>query len=117
MVVVIMIIAPACWPVAFLKLSTWRPVARHLVHPVRKPWDYVFAKREPFWIIVHLQNGQKIGGRFDTGSFASTDPADEQIYLEEVWILDQKGRFLKEVERSKGIILMKDQIRAVEFFE
>jgi hypothetical protein len=115
-VAAIMVVVPACWPFLFLKLSTWTPVAKHFIHPIRKPWDYVFGKRKSFWIIVHLQNGQKVGGRFDTQSFASSDPADEQIYLEEVWVLDEAGRFLKEVERSRGIIIMKDEIRAVEFF-
>jgi hypothetical protein len=115
-VAVIMVIVPACWPVVFLGLSTWRPIAKHFVHPIRKPWGYVFGKHDPFWIIVHLQSGQKIGGRYDTESFASSDPADEQIYLEEVWVLDERGRFLNRVERSRGIIIMKDQIRAVEFF-
>ena len=115
-VAAIMVVVPACWPFLFLKLSTWRPVAKHFIHPIRKPWDYVFGKRKSFWIIVHLQNGQKVGGRFDTQSFASSDPADEQIYLEEVWVLDEAGRFLKQVERSRGIIIMKDEIRAVEFF-
>ena len=115
-IVVIMVIVPACWPFVYLKLSTWRPIARHFVHPIRKSWDYVFGKRDPFWIIVHLQNGQRIGGRFDIESFASSDPAEEQIYLEEVWVLDEEGRFLSPVERSRGIIVMRDEIRAVELF-
>lgn len=112
-----MVLVPACWPLVFLKLSAWGPIARHFIHPIRKPWDYVFGKREPYWIIVHLQNGLKIGGRFDLKSFASSDPADEQIYLEEVWILDEGGRFLSRVERSRGIIIMKGEMRAVELFE
>ena len=116
-VALIMIGVPACWPFFFLRLSAWRVVAKHFVHPIRKPWDYVFGKRDPYWIIVHLQNGQKIGGRFDRGSFASSYPADEQIYLEEVWVLDEAGRFVSRVERSRGIIIGKDDIRAVEFFE
>jgi hypothetical protein len=115
-VILIMVIFPACWPVVFLRLSRWRRVAKYFVHPIRKPWDYVFGKRCPFWIIVHLQSGQKLGGRFDTESFASSDPAEEQIYLQEVWILDEAGRFIGQVERSRGIIIMKSEIRAVEFF-
>lgn len=116
-VAVILVGVPACWPFVFLRLSTWPLIAKHFVHPIRKPWDYVFGKREPFWMIVHLQNGQRIGGRFDTKSFASSDPADEQIFLEEVWVLDEIGRFVSQVERSRGIIIMNDEIRAVEFFE
>ena len=115
-VAVIMVGAPASWPFLFLGLSTWRPIAKHFVHPIRKPWDYVFGRRESYWIIVHLQNGQRIGGWFGIESFASSDPADEQIYLEEVWILDEAGRFVSPVERSRGIIIVKQQIRAAEFF-
>jgi hypothetical protein len=116
-VVAIMLVVPACWPILFLRLSGWRPIGKHFVHPIRKPWDYVFRKRTPFWIIVYLKNGDKIGGRFGLNSFASSNPADEQIYLEEVWILDDKDRFLSEVEHSRGIIIMNDEILAVELFE
>ncbi len=116
-VAAIMVVVPACWPFAYLKLASWPPIAGHFVNPIQKPWDYVFGKRTPYWIIVHLRDGLRIGGRFDTKSFASSNPADEQIYLEEVWTLDEEGRFLKKVERSRGIIVMQDEIRAVEFFE
>jgi hypothetical protein len=116
-IIAIMVVVPACWPVAFLKLSTWRFIARHFVNPIRKPWDYVFGKRTPFWVIVHLHSGQKIGGFFGDKSFASSNPADEQIYLEEVWFLDDDGRFESAVEGSQGIIVMKEEIRAVELFE
>jgi hypothetical protein len=116
-VALIMAIVPACWPFVFLALSGWRPVGRHFVHPIRKPWDYVFGKHEPFWIIVHLKNGQKIGGRFGLESFASSNPADEQIYLEEVWVLGDDDRFVDPVEDSRGIIIMNGEIRAVELFE
>jgi hypothetical protein len=116
-VVAIMVVVPACWPIVFLRLSTWRQVAKHFVHPLRKPWDYVFGKRTPFWIIVHLKSGQRIGGYFGIESFASSHPADEQIYLEEVWNLDEGGGFQGPVESSRGIIVMKDEMRAVEFFE
>jgi len=114
---IIMVVVPACWPFAYLRLSTWHLFARHFTSPIQKPWDYVFGKRRPYWIIVHLRNGLRIGGRFDTKSFASSNPADEQIFLEEVWKLDHLGRFIEKVERSRGIIVMQDEIQAVEFFE
>lgn len=114
---VVMVFVPACWPFAYLKLASLPSVARHIANPIQKPWDYIFGKRNPYWIIVHLRNGVRIGGRFDTKSFASSNPADEQIYLEEVWNLDDEGRFIGKVERSRGIIVMQEEIRAVEFFE
>jgi hypothetical protein len=45
-VAIIMVVVPACWPFVYLRLSTWPFIARHFVHPIRKPWDYVFGKRE-----------------------------------------------------------------------
>jgi hypothetical protein len=36
-VVFIMIVVPVLWPLAFLKLSSWRPLAKHFIHPIRKP--------------------------------------------------------------------------------
>ena len=62
--------------------------------------------------------GQKNNwGRFDTNSFASSYPAKEQIYLEEVWELGEKGNFVKRIDRSKGIVILGDEIVAIEFFE
>jgi hypothetical protein len=80
-VAAIMVVVPACWPFLFLKLSTWRPVAKHFIHPIRKPWDYVFGKRNSFWIIVHLQNGQKSGG----ASVPNPSPLQTQLMSKSIW--------------------------------
>lgn len=111
-------IIPCMWPILILRLRTRKWIARHTIHPVEKPWDYFFlTHRQPVWVIVHLKDGRKIGGRFDQQSHASSSPADEQIYLEEVWTLDECGAFGKLVERSKGIVILRDEILAVEFFQ
>ncbi len=68
-------------------------------------------------MIVHLKDGRKIGGKYDENSFASSSPAEEQIYLEEVWRLDKKGAFIEPTERSKGMIIFKEEILSVEFFK
>jgi len=113
---IIMFIVPMIWPFVFLKLVSLRFIAKYIIHPILKPWDYVFGKKESYWTIVHLKNGRKIGGVYDTKSFASSYPAKEQIYLEQVWELDKKGAFIKPIDRSKGIVIMGDDITAVEFF-
>lgn len=114
---VIIFIVPVWWSLLFVKLSLWRRIAKYIIHPIQKPWDYVFGKKQAFWVIVHLTDGRKIGGKFDTNSFASSYPAEEQIYLEETWKLDEKGRFMKPIERSKGILLLGKEILAIEFLE
>jgi hypothetical protein len=113
---IVIFVSPILWPVIFLKLASWAPFSKHIVHPIQKPWDYVFGKREVYWIIVHLRDGRKIGGKYDINSFTSSYPAEEQIYLEEVWELDEGGKFIKPIDRSKGIIIIGKEILSVEFF-
>ena len=113
----ILFIFPAVWPLVYFKVSSWNIIAKWFIHPIPKPWDYVFGKRQSFWVIVHLKDKRRIGGRFDTNSFASSYPAKEQIYLEEVWELGEKGNFVKRIERSKGMVILGEEIMAIEFFE
>jgi hypothetical protein len=108
---------PVFWPVALLWLMRRPFLSRHIVNAIQKPWDYVFAKREAAWVIVHLKNGGVIGGKFDSKSFASSYPASEQIYIEELWQLDDKRNFARRVDRTKGSIVLGDDILAIEFFE
>jgi hypothetical protein len=112
-----MFVVPSFWPIIFLKLTTWGPLAKYIVHPIQKPWDYIFNKREHSWVIVHLKDGRRIGGKYDTNSFSSSYPSEEQIYLEEVWKLDEKNKFIEPIDRSKGIIVLSKEIIAVEFFK
>ena len=112
----ILFIFPIMWPFIFIRVSTWRPIAKYIMHPIPKPWDYVFGKKESYWTIIHLKNEKKIGGIYDTKSFSSSYPEKEQIYLEQVWELDGKGAFVRPIERSEGIIVLGDEIMAIEFF-
>lgn len=113
----IVFVSPALWSFLFVRFLSWRPFSKCGVNLIQKPWDFVFRSDESSWVIVHLADGRKLGGRFDTDSFASSYPSEEQIYLEEVWELDENGRFLKPIERSKGVIILGKEILAVEFFE
>jgi len=117
--VFITLIMPIFWPLIYLRLIRWKPISNriHIPHPFLKPWDFVFNNHEPLWVIVHLKNGRLIGGPFHGNSFASSYPAEEQIYLEKLWELDEYGNFLGPLEKSKGIIIFKDEIIAVQFLE
>lgn len=116
-VIIILFIFPAFWPILITRIWKWRLISKYIFHPIKKPWDYVFSKGEAYWVIVHLKDGRKIGGKFDSESFASSFPAPEQIYLEEVWELDKEGKFKQPIVRSQGIIVLSNEILAVEFFK
>jgi Family of unknown function (DUF6338) len=90
---------PIMWPIIGLKISPWEPISSHLRNQISRPWDFKFGNTKPAWITVHLKDGRKIGRIFDHESYASSYPAEEQLYLETVWKLDKNGNFEKEIKR------------------
>ena len=91
-------------------------VQSSLPHPIGRPWDYVFGQRKRNWIIVTLKDGARIGGRFDSKSFASSAPAPEQLFLEECWNINEDGGFEIARTDSGGILILGNEIKTVEFF-
>lgn len=90
-------------------------IQEHIPHPIQKPWDYVFGQRKTYWVIVTLKNGEKIAGMYGLNSFASSAPAEEQIYLEEHWLLNIDGGFERPIDQTSGIIIA-SEILSVDFF-
>ena len=83
--------------------------------PYATPWDYVFDKKEPYWVIVNLKNGKRIGGMFSENSEASAYPHKGQIYLEKTCVLDDNGGFQSVDKNSKGVIILEGEISNIEF--
>jgi hypothetical protein len=109
---------PVMWPVIFLRIRRLPWVARHVASPNARVWDDIFAKRTPYWVIVHLKDQRRIGGLYGYRSFTSHSPAPPEIFLEEVWHVDEDGGFTGSVvEETAGILVMGTEIEALEFFE
>ncbi|MDW7774671.1 MAG: DUF6338 family protein [Desulfobulbaceae bacterium] len=89
-------------------------IQKYVPHPTQKPWDFVFSQRLTYWVIVTLKNGDKIAGMYGPNSFASSAPSEEQIYLEEYWLLNEEGGFERPVEQTAGIIILTSEIMSVE---
>ncbi len=112
---VVFILAPIGWPILLFAVRKTRWFVKRFSHPILRPWDYYFSKCEPCWVVVHLKD-RKIGGYFGADSFASSDPAEPQLYLEQGWALDDECRFSHKIQQSRGVILFAKDIVAVEFF-
>lgn len=112
--ILVFVVFPCGWPFSWIAISKTRFFSKFFVHPTQKPWDYVFGQHQPYWIIVHLKDLRKVGGLFAGRSFASSNPAPPQLYIEELWELDEGGHFIKPVEESEGIIILESEILAVE---
>ncbi len=114
--VIVLFIAPILLVVAWKYLRERDFVQNAIPHPTQKPWDYVFGKRHAYWVIVTLKGGEKVGGMYGPSSFASSAPAEEQIFLEEEWLLNEDGGFDRAVEQTAGVIILSSEIQMVEFF-
>ena len=74
---------PAVWPVVFLELRKVPWFARRIASPNARVWDDIFAKRTPYWVIVHLKDQRRIGGLYAGKSYTSHSPAPPETYLEQ----------------------------------
>lgn len=111
-----LIIFPVLLTLLFSWLRCLDIVQKNAPHPIKKPWDYVFQKRQWYWVIVDLGEGKRIAGKYACDSFASSYPAPEQIYLEECWHLDDDDSFEKPRGGTAGILITSSEIKTIEFF-
>lgn len=114
--VVVLLIAPIAWACIFLRLRKTEFLQRSMPHPTGKPWDFVFRKREPYWVIATLIDGRQVAGLYSSKSFASSSPALEQIYLQETWVLNEDGGLERPRFESAGIIILAKEIATIELF-
>ncbi len=108
--------APILWAWSWKGLRTKNFFQKFTHHPIQKPWDFVFGQKIPYWVIVTLKDGTKIGGSYDDKSFASSNPAEEQLYLEEHWEINSDGGFERARESTEGILILASEMVSVELF-
>ncbi|MGY0561186.1 DUF6338 family protein [Luteimonas sp. A277] len=113
----VFVLAPFLWAYLWKKIRESEFFQRRAPHPTEKPWDYVFSQRKHYWVKATLMDGTVIAGRYGEESFASSCPAEEQIYLEERWILSGEGEFVRKVERTAGTIILAKNISHLELKE
>jgi hypothetical protein len=106
------IFIPFLWKL-ILSLSFIR---NKIINPIPKAWDSFFGKRKPCFMIVHIKNGQVIGGLYAYDSAASSYPEKEDLYLQEIWELDDDGKFTKPVDGTMGLLVSCESIDYIELF-
>jgi hypothetical protein len=113
----VLFLAPILWASLWHWIRNKNFIQKAIAHPTQKPWDYIFSKREPYWVKVVLKDGTKIGGKYSGNSFASSSPADEQIYLEETWIVNDKGGLERKKNQTAGVIILSKEIAFIELIK
>lgn len=82
------------------------------IHPTVLAWDYLFSKQESYYIIVKMDDGKIVRGWFSSNSFASSDPDNHDLYIEQCY-----GEGWSEDPQSRGIYIPGDQIKYIELKE
>jgi hypothetical protein len=88
------------------------------VHSNPTTWDWFFSNRAGnYYVRFHRKEGKDFGGYFGENSFAASSPNAQQIYVEELWRVDEEGKFIERVEGSKGALINSEDCEFIEFFE
>lgn len=87
-------------------------------HPNPTPWDWFFSNSAGnYYVRFHLKEGKELGGYFGENSFAASSPNAQQIYVEEVWRMDEDRRFIERVAGTEGAFVNREDCELIEFFE
>jgi hypothetical protein len=113
----VIFISPITWPIILKNLLSSKFLKGKIIHPTPKAWDHFFSVGKSFWVLVHLKNGDLIGGLYGENSFASSFPNEQDLYLEEVWRVDKNGQFIERIHQTGGLLIKDQQIEFLEFFE
>jgi hypothetical protein len=98
------------WLGKFFKL-----IGLRWINLVPTGWDWIFSRTKPSFILVTLQNGTQVAGWMGELSMASSDPDKRDLYIEEVYIVEEGDQPWKPAPNSGGILIEAGQIAYIEF--
>ena len=86
------------------------------VHVVPTAWDYQFGRlREAHWVLVELKDGSTVAGFFGTHSFASSDPEERDVFIEQVYRIDEDNTW-HPMKLGHGTLIARGEVRSVDFW-
>ncbi len=110
-----LILLPAFWPFLIHRILKFLQAVDLIPLQSHNAWDGLFLRRDPYFMIVHFDDGRRIGAYYGSKSIASLHPNSGYIYLEKLYYLDDQGQFIKEVPDSRGIVLRPGDYKFIEF--
>jgi hypothetical protein len=86
----------------------------HVVHPLDTAWDRHFSDCRPCWVMAVLKDGTQWAGYLGPHSFASSDPAERDIYIQNVYEVGRDGE--PWVPRASSVWIAHGEIQTLEFW-
>ena len=118
--VVTLLVSPVVLAFLWRWVRGWEWVQNFFPHPTHRPWDFAFKRRNRYYVVVTMLNGDKVGGLFGGGSLASNTPEPDEVFLEKVFELrllsDGRYEFSNCKDRSEGVWIKCDAVSSIEFF-
>lgn len=94
-----------------------RPILNRLgvnpVHPVSTAWDWKLGDGQSHYVRILLKDGTILPGFWGPHSFASTDPNERDLYIEEAYHDPENGPWQA---LTYGFYVSKDKIKIIEFY-
>jgi len=115
----ICVVGPLLWPLLFRAVQSFGLLGGLQVR-LPSAFDTFFSTDEPCWILVHLADGSRVGGRFGGNSyaipFAPMNPNSGDFYIEELWLITEDGKFDAPIADSKGALFRQKDYVWLELF-
>lgn len=114
------VLSPIFLAILFRKVLDSRFLRSWLLDPSPTGWDGFFRRRESCWVLFHLKDDDKtvVGGYYGTESVASSHPHKQQVYVEEIWKVDQTThKFIEKVDRTHGAIMSAEECLFIELYK
>lgn len=86
-------------------------------HPDPTAWDHHFRKGDAHWIWLTFKSGQVMAGLYGPGSFASSFPQRQDLFIEKLLSLDENGKVVGWKEGSAGALVNMENLERIEFFQ
>jgi len=112
----VMIVAPMLWPmIAVAALRSGRfPRSARITYPT--VWDYFFDHRDPAVVLAHMNNGAFLAGLWGPSSYAGSFPNEGDLFLEQVYSINEAGEVEGPIPNTRGVLLQKAQYSYLEVF-
>jgi len=116
----VLFVLPATLPPLGLALLKTPWFASRVVSPTPSSFDWAFDPdvNPKAMVLLHLNDGRRIGGTWHGNAYVSTYPVPPDVYLSEVWNINQEtGAFIDMVLGTRGIVVWGKDIQMIEFFD
>lgn len=86
----------------------------YVPHVMASAWDWRFSRFPETLLTVTLKDGSRVSGWCGTNSFIGSDPKEQDLYIEQVYDVDEEGNWTLKTP-GKGVYIAGGEVRLIEF--